>query len=165
MKYVVREKIFTIGNKFQIKDEQGIPRFEVVGKVFTIGKKLNIYDMLGSNVSHIEQKILRFLPEYNIYLNNKLGATIKQKLTLFRSKFSINSDFGKFDVDGDIFAYNFSIYKNGRKVAKINKKWVSFSDTYMVDIDDNENQAFILSIVIVLDQVLHDYKHKSNVQD
>lgn len=165
MKYIVREKIFTIGNKFQIKDEQGIPRFEVVGKVFTIGKKLNIYDMLGNNVAYIEQKILRFLPEYNIYLNNKLGATIKQKLTLLKSKFSINSDFGKFDVDGDIFDYNFSIYKNGRKVAKVNKKWISFSDTYMVDIDDNENQAFILSIVIVLDQVLHDYKPQANVPD
>lgn len=164
MRYIVREKVFTIGNKFQIKDDQGIPRFEVVGKVFTIGKKLNIYDMIGNNVAYIEQKIFRFLPEYNIYLNNQLGATIKQKLSFFKHRFSIESDFGDFDVEGDIFAYNFSIYKNGREVARVNKKWISFSDTYMVDIDNNENQAFILSIVIVLDQVLHDYTPQNNTQ-
>ncbi len=164
MKYIVKEKIFNIGNKFQIKDDQGVPRFEVVGKVFTIGKKLNIYDMIGTNVAYIEQKIFRFLPEYNIYLNNQLGATIKQKLSFLKQRFSIESDFGDFDVEGDIFAYNFSIYKNGREVARVNKKWISFSDTYMVDIDNDENQAFILSIVIVLDQVLHDYSPQNNTQ-
>jgi uncharacterized protein YxjI len=158
MRYIVRERIFTIGDKFQIEDENEMPRFEVVGKVFSLGNKLNIYDMMGRNVVYIEQRIFRFLPEYNIFLGDRLAANIKKEFTFFKPKFNIESDFGRFSVDGDILAHDFSILKDSREVARINKKWLSLSDTYMVDVNNTENQAFILAIVIVLDQVLYDNK-------
>ena len=45
--------------------------------------------------------------------------------------------------------------KDGKRVAKISKGLISFSDTYSVDIY-SENEAFILALVIVIDQILHD---------
>lgn len=164
MKYLVREKIFTFGDKFVIKDEMERPAFEVVGKVFTLGNKLNIYNMNGKKLVYIEQKLLRFLPEYNIYMNGDLVATVKKEFTFFKPKFNINSNFGYFSIDGDIFNYNFSIYRDRRKVAVISKKWFAWSDTYGVDIDEGESHVFILALVIVLDQVLHDNNSSNNNQ-
>lgn len=164
MRYLVREKIFTIGDKFIITDEMERPKFQVVGKVFTFGNKLNIYNMNGENLIYIEEKIFRFLPEYNIYIGRNLAATVKKEFTLFKPKFNISSDFGKFTIDGDIFAYNFSIYRDKREVAVVNKKFFAWSDTYGVDIDEEENHAFILALVIVLDQVLHDNNNVNNNQ-
>ena len=56
----------------------------------------------------------------------------------------------------------FHITKNSNTVAQVNKKWVSWGDTYEININDEENFAFILSMVIVVDQVLHDNKNKNN---
>ncbi|MDR5658495.1 hypothetical protein RH915_03230 [Serpentinicella sp. ANB-PHB4] len=52
--------------------------------------------------------------------------------------------------------------KNGKYVASVNKKWLSFADTYMTDIADDEDQPFMLALVIVIDQVLHDRNHNNH---
>ncbi len=156
MKYLIREKIFTFADRFRIEDENGHSQYEVVGKILSLGNKLNIYDMSGREVIHIEEKILRFLPEYMIFREGNLIGKIKKELTFFRPKFYIESSYGHFTLGGDIFHHNFNILRNGKNIAWINKKWISLSDAYGVEILDEEDQAFILAIVIVLDQIFYD---------
>ncbi|NLX60932.1 MAG: hypothetical protein GXZ06_00190 [Tissierellia bacterium] len=156
MRYLVREKIFSFADRFKIQDEYGNDRFQVEGQLFSFGNKLRIYDSQGRELIYIEQKIWRLLPEYYIYRGDRLLARLKKELTLFKPRFTIESQYGDFTIDGDIFAHNFNILKNGRPVAWVSKKWFSFSDTYAVEILEEEDHAFILSLAIVLDQVLYD---------
>ncbi|GFN35251.1 LURP-one-related/scramblase family protein [Tepidimicrobium xylanilyticum] len=156
MRYIIRERIFSIADKFNIEDENGNPQYEVVGKIFSLGNKLYIYDLNGIELIYIEQQVFRLLPEYFIYKEGSLVAKVKQQLTFFKPKFHIESSYGSFTIDGDIFHYSFNILKNGSPIAWINKKWISFSDTYSVEILDDEDQPLILALVIVLDQVFHD---------
>lgn len=160
MKYLIREKVFSFSDRFTIKDENNNPQYEVVGKILSIGNKLDIYNMQGNKVLYIEQKVLRFLPEYILYKDGNIVGRINKELTLFKPRFKIESQFGKFSIDGDVFKHNFNILNNGRPIAWINKRWVSLSDTYSVDISDEEDQAFILAMVIVLDQILYDNKNE-----
>ncbi|WP_353095494.1 LURP-one-related family protein [Tissierella praeacuta] len=160
MRYLIREKIFTISDRFTINDENNRPCYEVVGKILSFGNKLNLYDMAGNSIIYIEEKILRFLPEYLIYQGSSIIGKIKKEFTFFIPKLTIESKYGHFTIDGDVFAHDFNILKDGRAIAWISKKWVSFSDTYAVDISDEENQGFILSLVIVLDQIFHDNKNR-----
>lgn len=162
MKFYIREKIFSIGDKFSIKDVSGNDVFNVDGKIFSLGNKLRIYDLHKNEIVYIEQKLLKLLPEYNIYLNGNYAAKVKKKFTFFSNRFDIDSNMGNFQIEGDFFAHDFSIVKNDRIVAEINKKWVAFGDTYEIDINEEENYAFILAMVIVIDQVLHDNKNKDN---
>ena len=162
MRYIVRQRIFSFGDSFNITDEFERPVFQVQGKIFTLGNKLNIYDMAGNHLIYIEQKLFRFLPEYYIYRGDAQVARIKKQLTFFKSKFDIESVYGRFEMDGDIFSYNFNIYKDGRQVASVSKKFISFSDTYSVDIVEGEKDPFILSIVITLDQVFYDGQNNNN---
>ncbi|HSH35224.1 LURP-one-related/scramblase family protein [Schnuerera sp.] len=156
MRYIIKEKIFTFADRFNIEDENGYPQYEVVGKIFSLGNKLRIYDLNGQELIYIEQEVFRFLPEYNIYKEESLIGKIKKEFTFFKPKFQIESSYGNFTVEGDVFHHDFNILKNGNPIAWINKKWVSFSDTYSVDILDEEDQPFILSIIIVLDQIFYD---------
>lgn len=162
MKYIVREKIFSIGDKFTIKNSSGEDVFQVTSKVLTIGDKLRILDMQGREHIYIEQKLLKFLPEYNIFQGDNLIAQVKKKLTFFNHKFVIESVMGDYEVEGNIVAHDFSIIKNGRQVARIKKAWLSWSDCYEVDIESFENPAFILALVIVVDQVIYDDKNNHN---
>ena len=162
MKFYIREKIFSIGDKFSIKDVSGNDVFNVAGKVFSLGNKLRIYDMYNNEIVYIEQKIFKLLPEYNVYLSGNLAATVKKQFTFFSNKFDIDSNMGKLEIEGDFLAHDFSIIKNNSTVAMVSKKWLSWGDTYEIDISEQENYAFILAVVIVVDQVLHDNKNRNS---
>ena len=162
MRFVVRQKIFSFGDNFTIKDEYGNEHFMVKGKVFALGDKLRIYNMAGQELFYIEQKLFRFLPEYTIYQSGQPVARVKKEFTFFRPKFNITSTLGSFTIEGNFIGMDFSILKNGRRVAQVSKRWFSFSDTYGVDIVDSEDYGFLLTLVIVIDQVIHDNNHNNN---
>lgn len=162
MRYLVRQRIFAFNDSFHITDENQRPVFQIEGKLLTIGNKLNIYDMSGNQLIYIEQKLLRFLPEYEIYEAGRLVARVKKQLTFLKAKFNIESDYGNFTVEEDLFGYNFSILRDGKQIAIVNKKLISFSDTYAVDIAEGEKDEFVLALVIVIDQVLHDNNNNNS---
>jgi uncharacterized protein YxjI len=67
MRYVMKQKIFCLGDDFIIKDELGADRFFVDGKVLTIRNKLSFADMQGRELAFIQQKLLSWGPKYEIY--------------------------------------------------------------------------------------------------
>lgn len=162
MRYLVRQKIFAFNDSFNITDENNRTIYRIEGRVFSLGNKLNIYDMEGNNRIYIEQKLFKFLPQYEIYEDGRLVANIKKQFTFFKTKFDIDSNYGKFTVEGDVFAYNFSILRDGKIIAFVNKKLISFSDTYSVEVLEGEKDDFILALVIVIDQILHDNNHNNS---
>jgi uncharacterized protein YxjI len=161
MRYKIRQRVFSFGDNFTIKDENERPYFIVRGKVFSLGDKLALEDLNGNQLFYIEQKLFKLLPEYSIFQNDTQVARVKKEFTFFKPKFQIESSFGQYEMEGDIFSYNFQILKNRRVVAEVSKKWFAFSDTYGADIADGENQGFLLALVIVIDQVIHD-NNKNN---
>lgn len=162
MKYLVRQRLFAFNDSFYITDDQKEPVFQIEGKVFSLGNKLNIYDMKGNELIYIEQKLFKFLSEYEIYQGNRVVANVKKQLSFFKPKVDIVSDYGNFQIKGNVFAYDFSILRDGRVIANVNKKLISFSDTYLVKIEEGERDDFILSLVIVIDQIFHDNNHNNS---
>lgn len=162
MKYLVRQKLFALNDSFYITNNHKEPVFQIEGKIFSLGNKLNIYDMSGNQLIYIEQKLFKFLSEYEIYEANRVVASVKKKLSFFKPKIDIVSDYGNFQIKGNVFAYDFSILRDGRVIADVNKKLISFSDTYSVRIAEGEKDDFILSLVIVIDQIFHDNNHNNS---
>lgn len=160
MRYKIKQKIFSFGDDFTVKDANDYDRFIVKGKVFSLGDKLKVTDLDGNEIAYIEQELFRFLPKYNIYVNGHHRATVKKELSFFKPKFFIESSTGNYSIEGNILSYDFNILKNNQIVAVINKGWFTLSDTYGVDVVDHEDHGFILSLVIVIDQTLHDSKRR-----
>ena len=156
MRFKIKEKIFSFGDNFVIRNEYDEDKYYVKGKVFSLGDKLRLYNMNNEELIYIEQKLFKFLPEFNLYSNGKSIATVKKEFAFFKPRFNIDSDLGNYRVEGDFFSHEFNILKENSVVAAVSKQWFSFSDTYGVDIDDTENPAFMLALVIIIDQVLHD---------
>lgn len=157
MKYYIKQKFFSIGDKFNIFDENERTVYRVEGQVFSFGNKLRIYDTQDFEVAYIEQKLFKFLPEYHIHMNDIQVARVKKNFTFLSHSFEITSNFGDYSLSGDFLGHDFSITKEGLgTVATVSKKWVSATDSYEISISDNENQGFMLALVIVIDQVLHD---------
>jgi uncharacterized protein YxjI len=155
MRYQVKQKIFSLRDRFDIRDSNGNPVYTVEGKMLSLSDRFSFCDISGNEIYNCRKKVLAFLPEYYIFEGDIQIATLKKEFTFFRPKFHLESKFGKYYMEGDFFSYNFEIRKGGLNIASISKQFFSISDTYGIDISDSENQAFILTIVIILDFIFH----------
>ena len=156
MKYIIKQKIWSLKDRFSIKDDQENDRFFVNAKFFTIGKKLHLEDIHGNELFYLEQKLFKFLPVYEIYKSGQLFSVLKKKLTFLKPRIEIDQNGTPYHIAGDVFSHEFTISRNNTLVASVSKKWFAFSDTYGVDIVSGENEAFIIALVICIDQIIYD---------
>ena len=75
MKLYIKQKVFSFKDKFNIYDERGEIKYTAEGEIFTLGKKLHITDTNGQEVIFIRQRLLTFLPKYEISLPG--GETVE----------------------------------------------------------------------------------------
>ena len=91
-------------------------------------------------------------------------AVVKKKFAFFHQRFKIDSIYGEYTLEGlDVFAHSYKVTKNGITVASVSKKFFSMTDSYGVEISGEEDDVFILALVIVLDQVLFDNQQSAVV--
>ncbi|HOP71846.1 MAG TPA: LURP-one-related family protein [Thermoclostridium caenicola] len=151
----IRQKVFTLGDKYHVYNENLQPVFTVQGRLFSLGAKIHVYDMTGQELYFISQKLFRFLPEYHIYTGDLLCAIIKKEFTFFRPRLSIQSQYGDYTIEGNLFGMDFAIFLDGQPVGEIHKKWFSFGDSYELIVHDPNNAAFFSTLVIAIDHCLH----------
>lgn len=162
MRYVMRQKLFSWGDDFLIKNEQGQDVFFVDGKAFSLGNQLAFQDLAGHELAYIRQRLLAWGPTYEIYKGDQLYAVVKKSLfTLFHCKFTVDVP-GPDDLEarGDFLDLEYDFQRAGRPVATVSKRWFSWSDTYGVDIAEGEDDVLILASTVVIDMACHeDKKH------
>jgi uncharacterized protein YxjI len=159
-KYVMKQKILSLGDKFVIKDETQNPVFYVKGKVFSFGNKLSFRDMNGKELAYISQKVFSFKHKYKIYRHNELLAQIVKKITLFKDKFSVDIQGpDDYKVAGNFWDHEYTFTRRGRKVASVSKTFFSWSDTYGIEMAPGEDDILILAIAVVIDMVSHEDEH------
>ena len=115
---------------------------------------------LRSDLIKIHQELLHLHRTYKI-LSARHGdadrelAVVKKKFSFLQEKFHIESVYGEYRIEGlDLISHSFVITKQGQIVATVNRQFFTLADTYGVEIVSNEDQAFILALAIVIDQVI-----------
>jgi uncharacterized protein YxjI len=157
MRYVMKQKLFSWGDDFRIKNEAGTDVFFVDGKVFSLGDKLSFQDMQGNELAFIKQKLLSWGPTYEIHRNGQLAAVVKKKLfTLFRCKFTVDVP-GPDDLEakGSFLEMEYTFTRGNAAVAEVSKRWFAWNDTYGVDVVAGEDDVLILASTVVIDMVCH----------
>lgn len=82
MKLYIKQKVFSIGAKFSVKDEAGNDRYFVEGEILTLGRKLHIYDINNNEVAFVRQKLLTFMPKFTVEVGGEeVAEIVKHMLT------------------------------------------------------------------------------------
>ena len=158
MRYVIKQEWLSWGDDFHIRNEHDEKMFFVDGRAFSLGSKLSFQNMQGDELAFISQRLMSWGPKYEIHRSGQLYATVSKKLfTFFKCKFEVDIP-GPDDLEaeGDFLDHEYQFTRHGRNVAQVSKKWFSWTDTYGVDIEPNEDDVLILASAIVIDQVCHD---------
>ena len=151
MKLYIKEKVFSWGDKFTVKDSHGEDKYIVEGEVFTFGKKLHVYDKQGREVAFIKQEVWSFLPRYYVFCGDRQIAEIKKEFTFLFPRYTIEG-LG-WEIDGSFMAHDYQITKRGRKIVTISKEWMTWGDSYELDIADPADELVALAVVIAIDCV------------
>ena len=152
MKLYIKQKVFTWGDKFTVKDERGEDRYYVEGEVFSFGKKLHIYNMAGREVAFIKQEVWKFMPQYTVFCNGHEVATIRKEFTFLFPRYVI--DGLGWEIDGSFMAHDYEITEAGRPIVTICKEWMTWGDTYELTITDPQQEILALAVVLTIDCVL-----------
>lgn len=149
----MKQKVFSLRDRFTIKDEAEQDRYYVEGEIFTIGKKLHICDMGGNEVAFVQQKVFSFLPRFFVFVNGVQVAEIVKEFTFLRPRYRIDGP--SWRVEGDFWAHDYDILDaNGSSVVGVHKVWLSWGDSYELDIARREDEVQALATVLAIDCVL-----------
>ena len=78
MKLLFKQRLFSWFDSYDIYDEAGNTVYVVKGQL-SWGHKLVIYDAYGNEVGMVVQKVLTFLPKFEIYKNGSyIGCLSKE---------------------------------------------------------------------------------------
>ncbi len=149
MKLLFKQRLFSWLDSYDIYNERGETAYTVEGKL-SWGHCLKIYDAHGSELGTVKERIMTFLPEFEIYVGDRKVGCITKELTFFRPKFSI--DFNGWTVEGDWTGWDYAILNNaGQQVAQVSKELLNWTDTYVIDIDNPRDALCCLMLVLAID--------------
>jgi uncharacterized protein YxjI len=162
MRYLVRERIFSIGDDFWITDEQGNRVFLVDGKALRLRETFELKDASGAILATVKKKLISIRDTMEITRDGAVVATVRKAMISplhHRSVIDL-ADGSQLEAVGNILDKEFDILAGGQPIAHVSRSWFRLRDTYGVDVAPGENDALILAIAVCLDRIHHDEEEK-----
>ena len=149
MKLLFKQRFFSWFDSYDIYNEAGQTVYTVKGQL-AWGHCLKIYDAQEVEIGTVKERILTFLPKFEMYLGNRYIGCISKEFTFFRPKFNI--DCNGWQVDGDWFEWDYQILDgSGRSVANVTKEIWNWTDTYVIDVVNPNDALCALMLVLAID--------------
>jgi uncharacterized protein YxjI len=159
--YVIRERMFRLGEDSDITDQAGQPVLHVDGKVLSLHNRLILRDPAGREVGQVHRKLAALRPTYEITIDGKDVAEVRKHLfTPFGERFTIDVP-GPDDLQirGDLLGHEFTIDRDGQVVATVSKRWLTVTASYAVEVAPGEDDLLILASVLALDLAIDAEHH------
>ena len=152
-KLFMKEKLLSNLNEFTIKNEEEADVYYVHSDFVQIGsKKLHIEDMSGKELAMVQQKILALMPKFFIYKDGQQIAEIQKKMALFKAKYIVTNL--NWEVTGNFLDHDYTITDGNKEIVRMHKAWLSWGDSYEIDITDGTDEVMTLAVVLAIDSVM-----------
>ena len=107
--------------------------------------------MRGNEVAFIKQELFTLLPRYSVFIGDDQVAEIVKEFSLFFPRYSIEG-LG-WEIEGRFMAHDYEITKNGYPIVSISKEWMTWGDSYELNIANPADEIIALAVVLTIDCV------------
>ncbi|MBO5238667.1 MAG: hypothetical protein J6B50_07830 [Lachnospiraceae bacterium] len=149
MKLLIKQRVFSWTDTYDIFDEQGNAKYFVKAEFLALGHQLHVYDAGQREIGNIQQRIISFLPTFDIETVNGIVGSIQKKFTLFHPEYEVN--YNGYRVEGDFLGWEYDVYQGSSVVMHISKELLNWGDTYVIDILNPRDEILGLMLVIAID--------------
>lgn len=149
MKLLFKQRLFSWFDSYDIYNEAGETVYTVKGQL-SWGHCLKIFDTYGNEIGTVKERILTFLPKFEIYLGDKYIGCISKEFTFLKPKYNI--DYNGWHIEGDFFEWDYNILsQGGQNIATVSKQLFNLTDTYIIDVNDSQDALCALMLVLAID--------------
>jgi len=157
-RYIMRQRVFALGQDFYINNAAGQPVYKIDGKVRLVKESLKFRDMQGNLLYQLDERVLRIRESFDILRpNGQLAAKVHNAiLDPLRERFTIEIP-GQPNLTtmGKVIWAQYDVLRGGQPIAKISKQfsWIG-RDQYVVDVMPGEDDCLILAVTVVIDMMV-----------
>lgn len=149
VKLIFKQRLFSWFDSYDIYDQEGNTVYTVEGQL-SWGHLLRIYDAARCEVGTVKEKILTFLPKFEIYLNGQCVGAINKELSFIKPRYNV--EYNGWRVQGDFLEWEYSVFDSGDKaIASVSKQIWHLADTYTIDVADPRDALCALMVVLAID--------------
>lgn len=145
----IKQKIFSLGGKFTVKDENEQDVYYIEGSLMKIPKSYSVKNTDLDEVALITKKVFSFLPTFFVETVGQQMVTIKKEFTFFKPKYTINAI--GIEVQGNWWDMNFEVLQKGEVIGVVDKKWFTWGDSYQIQVMNEEMESLIVALVVAID--------------
>jgi uncharacterized protein YxjI len=156
-RYVMRQKMVSVGNDYWVENEQGEKIYEIDGKI-GLHKNFIFKDASGNKLAKIHKVMLTVKETMEIEgpQGEKLAVVKKDLFTPLKEHFVVNMGNGPdMEIQGNILDHEYTISDGHKKFAQISKKLLHVRDSYNVLIEPGQDEVIILGVAVCIDEMTH----------
>jgi uncharacterized protein YxjI len=156
-RYQMHQRMISIGDDYVIENDRGEGVFRLDGKALRIRKTILFEDMDGHELCKIQERMLHARDSMEIEGPDGHRAALVQKAMVdpLRERWVIKTDGEDLHAQGNLVDHEYTIERDGDKVAEVSKRWFRVRDTYGVEVFPGENDVLILATTAVIDAMAH----------
>ncbi|MBQ9970317.1 MAG: LURP-one-related family protein, partial [Oscillospiraceae bacterium] len=129
MKLLIKQRVFSWTDSYDVYDETGIPKYYVKAEFFSFGHQIHIYDKrTGEELGSVHQKLFTLLPTFELVMGGRTVGVIRKRFTLFRQSYEV--DYRGWEVDGDFMGWDYRVMQGDLEIMSISKELFNWGDTY-----------------------------------
>lgn len=149
MKLLFKQRFLSWFDSYDIYNENGEVEYSVEGQL-SWGHRLHVHDKHGHHVATLSQRVLTFLPKFDIYIQDELIGTIEKQFTFFVPAFYF--PYKQWMIEGEFLEWDYEMKNSsGEVVARANKQLFNWTDTYVIDVNNKEDALYALMVVLAID--------------
>lgn len=152
-KLYIKQKVFSISGEFSVQDDHENARYIIEGSFLSLPKKFSVQDTVGNEVALITKRMFQFFPKFDVTVRDEKVFTIAKQLSFFTAKYSIEGE--ELNVSGDWWDKSFTVERHGEVVANITEKWLTWGDSFEIEVLDETLEQTIIALVVAIDCVKH----------
>ena len=154
-RYLLREKLLSVGDDFWIENDRGERIFKVDDKVLRARDTVIIKDTDGKELYKLQKRLLRARDTMAIERGGDKVATVKKAfVTPVRDRFTVDLEGGgDLEVEGNILDHEYQVTRGGVPVANISKRWFRVRDSYGVAVVAGQDDALVLAVTVCIDHL------------
>ncbi|OAN12737.1 LURP-one-related/scramblase family protein [Exiguobacterium undae] len=149
----MKQKALSLRGRFSIKNEQEQDRYLVEGSFMKIPKSFSITTTDGEEIATITKKTFSLRPKFFVEVEGQT-MTIEKEFSLFKARYTI--DAAGIEIDGNWWDMDFQVKRQGEVVGQVEKKWLSFGDSYEIQVIDAAMETILIALVVAIDCVKAD---------
>lgn len=149
MKMLFKQRMFSWLCSYDIFDESGEVLYKVKGQL-SWGHCFKIFDRNDNCVGMVKQRLLTFMPKFEIYMDDTYMGCISREFAFFKPKYNIECK--DWQVEGDFFEWDYDITDSRREtVATVSKQLFNWTDTYSIEVYNPADALVALMLVLAID--------------